>query len=164
MFKDREFWLSTFPETKALLTETPKIMSLLDPAKKMSKSLGDSHVISLMDNPNTIEKKVKKAVTDSGEGGSPGAKNLLLILKNFADKVIYEQFAEAEKQGSIRYGDLKKITADAVAMYFEDFREKREHYLIEQKELNKILAIGAEKARMVAEKTMKDVRRLVGVR
>ncbi|MBU2542082.1 tryptophan--tRNA ligase [Patescibacteria group bacterium] len=162
-----------FPETKHLLTEIPKVMSLLDPEKKMSKSLGEGHVIELADEPNVIEKKLKKAVTASvGGKGAPGVQNLLLLLKQFSaqggsasgGEEIYKKFEKAEKDGSIRYGDLKSEVGEAIAGYFSEFRAKRNELMMNHDELAEILIAGAEKARPVAEKTMEDVRRLVGIR
>ena len=153
-----------FVETKAKLTEAPKVMSLLEPTKKMSKSYGDNHVINLADSPGIIEKKLKKAVTDSGKGSAPGAENLMLLLKNFADKETYKEFMEAGKKGQVRYGDLKKAVADGIAMYFEDFREKREHLLIHPEKIREIMGAGAVKARKTAGETMEKVRKMVGVR
>ena len=76
-----------FPEPEVLLTETPRIKSLLEPTKKMSKSKGANHVIELADAPAVLEKKIKKAVTAS-EGGSAsvGVENLLLLLSYFGSE------------------------------------------------------------------------------
>lgn len=154
-----------FPETKHLLTKVPKVMSLLDPNKKMSKSLGAGHVIELADEPEVIAKKLSKAVTATAGGeGAPGVQNLLLLLSNFGDKNIYQDFVTAEMDGTIRYGDLKKAVAEAIANYFKDFRQKRAELLSNESKLNKILQKGADKARPVAQKTMKDVRKIVGIR
>ncbi len=153
-----------FPETKAKLTEIPKVMSLLEPTKKMSKSYGDAHVINLADSPEVIEKKIKKAVTDSGKGEAPGAENLMLLLKNFSDKKTYKQFVDAGKQGQVRYGDLKKAVSDSISMYFEEFRTKREEFLVDPERTRKIMEMGREKASKMAQKTMEKVRRIVGVR
>jgi len=164
-----------FSETKALLTEIPKVMSLLEPTKKMSKSLGEGHVIELADEPNVIEKKLKKAVTASEGGGkAPGVENLLMLLKQFSTQggsasggdgeKIYKEFTKAEKDGSIRYGDLKFVLAQSIGNYFVDFRKKRNELLEGKDELAEVLAKGAKKAREVASKTMGDVRKLVGIR
>jgi tryptophanyl-tRNA synthetase len=153
-----------FPEAKALLTEIPKVMSLLEPTRKMSKSLGQPHVIELADSHDIIEKKLKKAVTDSGGGRSPGVENLFLLLKNFSGKDVYNQFVEVQKEGTLQYGDLKKATADAISIYFSQFRDKRAMLLSEPEELKELLALGARKAKAVAGKTMEDVRQLVGLR
>jgi tryptophanyl-tRNA synthetase len=154
-----------FSEIKPLLTETPKIMSLEDPVKKMSKSDGGDSVIELADTPDVIEKKIKKAVTAT-EGGekSPGVENLLLLLKQFGSKDIYTKFAQEEKAGTIRYGDLKKELAQSIADYFAEFRKKREELLQNKKEITDILEGGAKKAKKVAEHTMEEVRRRIGIR
>lgn len=154
-----------FPETKHLLTSVPKVMSLLEPTKKMSKSLGADHVIELADEPAMIEKKLKKAVTAT-EGGekAPGVTNLLMLLKEFGDKKVHDEFIQAEKEGSIRYGDLKKVLGESISNYFADFRNRRAELLDNHDELADILARGAEQAQEVALKTIQDVRKLVGIR
>jgi len=153
-----------FPETKPLLTEIPKVMSLLEPDKKMSKSKGEGHVINLSDEPEVIEKKLKKAVTATEGGGkAPGVENLLLLLKQFGDPAIYKKFAAAEKDGSIRYDDLKVALAEAIGNYFVSFRTKRNELLAQPGQIIGALAAGAEKARVVAESTMVKVRSMVGI-
>ncbi len=154
-----------FAETKPLLTETPKVMSLLEPTKKMSKSLGGGHVLELADGPEVIENKLKKAVTATAGGGkAPGAENLLLLLKQFGSADEYKRFLKAEKDGSIRYGDLKKELARAVSDYFAAFRVQRAKLLSDTGRLKKILENGAAQSKPVAEKTMAEVRKLVGIR
>ncbi|MFA6424119.1 MAG: tryptophan--tRNA ligase [Candidatus Magasanikbacteria bacterium] len=154
-----------FPETKHLLTNVPKVMSLLEPEKKMSKSLGFGHVIQLCETPEEIENKLKKAVTATVGGAiTPGVANLLGLLKEFGDKKIYDQFLQAEKQGNIRYGDLKKVLGEAIADHFESFRTKRAKLLKDTKKLDKILVGGSKKAQKVAMTNMKAVRKMVGIR
>lgn len=154
-----------FPEAKHLLTHVPKVMSLLEPEKKMSKSLGVGHVLELRESPEEIENKLKKAVTATTGGvQAPGVANLLGLLKEFGDKKVYDAFVEAEKDGSIRYGDLKKALAEAIASHFAEFRTKREKLLKDPKKLDKILAGGAAKAQKVATKNMAEVRKLVGLK
>ena len=153
-----------FPETKSKLTNIPKVMSLLAPEKKMSKSLGLDHVIELADEPAIIEKKLKKAVTATAGGGqAPGVANLLLLLKEFGNKEMYTKFVQAEKDKTIRYGDLKKELAAALAEYFAAFRTKRAQLLKHPEELETIFRQGADRAQIVADKTMADVRKLVGL-
>lgn len=154
-----------FSPVKPVFTETPKIMSLLEPMKKMSKSLGEGHVIELADEPGVIEKKLKKAVTAT-EGGaqSPGVTNLLGLLNIFGDKKVHAQFVKAEKDRSIRYGDLKSELGKAIGGYFADFRLRRDELVQGHDEVAEILAIGMEKAQVVAEGTMEEVRKMVGIR
>lgn len=154
-----------FPETEALLTEIPRVKSLLEPTKKMSKSLGEGHVIDLADEPAVLEKKIKKAVTAT-EGGSnaPGVDNLLLLLKEFGDASAVDQFAAAQADGSIRYGDLKQAVTAAVGEHFADFREKRRALLDNHDAIADILIAGAEKAQPIARATMETVRERIGIR
>jgi tryptophanyl-tRNA synthetase len=153
-----------FPEAEALLTKVPKVMSLLEPEKKMSKSLGEGHVIELADEPEVIEKKLKRAVTaTSGGEKAPGVVNLLMLLEKFGDKEIGDEFVSAERDGSIRYGDLKQAVGESISKYFVDFRAKRKALLADTKKLGDILTSGAEKAKPIAQKTMGDVRKLVGI-
>jgi tryptophanyl-tRNA synthetase len=154
----------SFGEVKPLLTHIPKVMSLLEPTKKMSKSLGQGHVIDLCDEPERILEKVKKAVTAT-EGGAeaPGVKNLLGLLKEFGSKENHEKFVAAEKDKTIRYGDLKQTLAESLSKYFDDFRHKRTDLLSDEKKLRTILKKGADSARKTAETTMEDIRKKVGL-
>ncbi len=178
--RDIARWFNTrygdyFPETKSVLTEIPKVMSLLEPKKKMSKGLGGNHVIELADEPDVIHKKLKKAVTAT-EGGedAPGVENLLRLLKQFSiqgrsalgggTSEVYQKFVDAEKSGGIRYGDLKSALAEEIGNYFLDFRSKRNELLEDPDALAEILMKGAESARKIAQSTMDDVRKMVGIR
>lgn len=153
-----------FPETKPLLTHFPRVMSLLEPEKKMSKSKGEGHVLNLLDEPDVLKEKLRKAVTaTSGGKEAPGVRNLLLLLKEFGPREMHEQFTTAEKNNTIRYGELKDALADAVAASFHDFREKRARLLAHPEKIDRLLRTGAKKARAVAEETMAKVRELAGL-
>ena len=154
-----------FPEPKPLFTETPKVMSLLDPTRKMSKSEPGSFV-SMKDEPEDILKKIKRAVTDTGnvEEKSPGVANLFSLLKNFGNKHDMERFERSYKNGSIRYSEMKELLAERMAEYFKDFRKNRAEFLANPHKVNKILAEGAERMQKVASVTMEEVRKKVGLR
>ncbi|HAZ28657.1 MAG TPA: tryptophan--tRNA ligase [Candidatus Magasanikbacteria bacterium] len=153
-----------FAEVKHVLTNVPRVKSLLDPNKKMSKSLGAGHVIELADEPDVIQKKLSKAVTATEGGGkAPGVDNLLLLLKQFGTEEQYQEFVAAEKKGTIQYGALKSVLAESIADTFAEFREKRASFVKNTKKLNAILEENAEHARLVAAHTMKDVRKRVGL-
>src|SRR3989338_1138892 len=99
---------NTFPEPKNYLLKPLRIMSFKDPSKKMSKTNDDP--LYLDDAPEVIHKKLKKAVTATeGHGKSAGAENLLYLLSHFGTKQHIEQFADAQKDGSIKYSELKEI-------------------------------------------------------
>jgi tryptophanyl-tRNA synthetase len=168
--RDIARWFNTrfgeyFVEPKHLLSEVPKVMSLLEPEKKMSKSKGQGHVIELNDAPDVIEAKLKKAVTATAGGGqAPGAANLLELLRHFGEPSVHADFLAAEQDGTIRYGDLKEAVAESISMYFAPFRERRAELLQDEAKVENILAKGAKKASAVAQKTIQEVRGLVGLR
>ncbi|MFA6042961.1 MAG: tryptophan--tRNA ligase [Patescibacteria group bacterium] len=153
----------TFPEPKVILTPTPKVMSLLEPTKKMSKSLGDQHVINLSDEPETITKKLARAVTATKGGeANPGVENLLTILDQF-DATATKHFKREEAAGTIRYSDLKSELAGVLDRTFGHFREERTALLAQPKKLVATLAKGNAQAAKVAEQTLQEVMRQVGL-
>ncbi|MDP3057476.1 MAG: tryptophan--tRNA ligase [bacterium] len=155
----------TFPEPEALLTETPKIMSLLDPAKKMSKSAGSKSYIGINDSPETIKEKLKKAVTDTGisKEVTPATKNLFLLLEILGKKEHYETFFAEHKKGTVKYSQLKETLASDIADYFAPFRAKRQELEAKPEYIKKVLADGAERSRKVARATMQEVKEKIGL-
>ncbi len=152
----------TFTEPKTVLTETPKIMSLLEPDKKMSKTLGDNHCIYLDDSPEIIQKKIAKAVTDTGDGKSTGAQNLLDLVKLFSRDEVYQKLLTTQKTGNLKYSELKTQLAIDVATYFAPFRKKKAK--LSDAVVKKILIKGSAQASKVAVATMRAVRQKIGIR
>ncbi|MBU1180283.1 tryptophan--tRNA ligase [Patescibacteria group bacterium] len=162
---------NTFPLPEPLLTETPKIMSLTEPLKKMSKSMGERSYISLADEPAVIKKKIAKAVTEATgkldvkkattDPGMRGAYNLLELLRLFGNQKQYEKFKKKKK---IKYSELKEVVSDEIASHFELFREHRKVLEKNPEKVKKILEDGAKKARADALATMGEVRKRVGIR
>ncbi len=151
-----------FKEPEALLTKTPRVMSLHDPAKKMSKMLGEKSYIALTDEPEIIHKKISAAVTaTSGGGESQGVKNLFFLLKEFSKPEIYQKFEKKEKEGIIKYSELKEQLAKDIAECFKEFRNKFNS--LKDKEVIKILEQGAKKVRPIAQKTLKEVKEKMGL-
>ncbi|MBU1165142.1 tryptophan--tRNA ligase [Patescibacteria group bacterium] len=153
---------NTFTEPKTLHTDTPKVMSLLEPEKKMSKSLGDNHCIYIDDEPEAIKSKLAKAVTDTGDGKGVGAQNLLDLIKIFSDKKIHDKFVNDSNAGNLKYSELKAQLATDIAEYFADFRKKKKE--ISNNDVKKILSDGATKASKVATQTLDEVRKKIGIR
>jgi tryptophanyl-tRNA synthetase len=141
-----------------------KIQALDDPAKKMSKS--DENVngsIMLMDDADTIRRKFKRAVTDSGteirfDESRPAITNLLTIYHLLTGKTSEEIESHFVGKG---YAQLKSDLADATVEFLRPFQERVR--AISDEELHRILADGAEKARAIAAATMRDVRERVGI-
>ncbi|MFH0852981.1 MAG: tryptophan--tRNA ligase [bacterium] len=156
-----------FIEPKTQLTQAKRIMSLADPTKKMSKSLGPKNYISLSDLPEVIEDKVSKAVTEMGGGNknemSPGVQNLLLLLNEFGQPKLVKRYSEQYKTGKIRYLDLKNDLAEAIIKGLKPFHDRREKLAKDKKAVWKVLNDGAEKARPIAQKTLREVKERMGL-
>lgn len=143
-----------------------RIMSLQEPTKKMSKSDPNKKaIITPLDDPKQIEKKIKSAVTDS-EGivrfdktNKPGISNLLSIYSILGGKSISEIEGMYEGKG---YGDFKGDLADVVVNFFKPIQEKY-FDLLESSELDRILDEGAQKANLVANKTLKKMENAMGL-
>lgn len=166
-FFNRKFG-ETFEEPKPLLTKIPKVMSLLEPEKKMSKSLPGSF-ISLMDEPEEIMSRLKRAVTDTGDvidrtKKSAGVANLFVLLEQFGTPEDVQRFETVYQNGSIRYSELKATVATKIADYFSDFRAQRKELLAKPAAVIKILDAGAKKMRKAAQVTMEEVRKKVGLK
>ncbi len=139
----------------------------LDGSGKMGKSEGNC--IYLKDESDIIRKKVMKAVTDSGpqEPNSPKPEvieNLFTFLSIVSNKETYDYFNEKWNDCSIRYGDLKKKIAEDIVAFNTPIREKIQEFSANQALLDKIINEGADKAREHVQKTMREVREIVGFR
>ena len=152
----------TFPEPKDLITETPKIMSLTDPTKKMSKSHGPKSYIGINDEPEIIQKKIRKAISTT-EYNKDIYSFYTTLLEKFGMKEHKKYFTEKLENQDIKFSELKDALAEDIANYFKDFREKRKELEKNPKKIKKILDEGAEKARVIAQETMKEVKEKVGL-
>jgi len=153
-----------FPEPMPRLEKSGRIMSPSDPSKKMSKSLGEKHYIALTDSEKTIRQKIKSAVTDSGKNGeSKGVKNLFSILESL-DAQIAKSVKEEQKNGTLKYSDLKEIVSNTIISHLKPFQERRKEFEKNPEKIAKILSQGADAAREIASKTISEVRTKTGIR
>jgi tryptophanyl-tRNA synthetase len=155
-----------FPEPEMLATETPKILSLNDPTKKMSKSLGSKSYVGLFDDEATVRSKVRSAVTDTGNPDEPmgaGAQNLIGLLRACGKDDLAAEFERTYASGQRRYAPLKDATADALVELTQGMRARRAGIMADKDNVKRLMKEGADKARAVAVQTMKDVRRLTGL-
>ncbi|MDQ1137666.1 tryptophanyl-tRNA synthetase [Microbacterium sp. SORGH_AS 1204] len=158
----------TFTVPKPVIQrETARIYDLQNPTSKMSKSAeSDAGVLWLLDDPKASAKKIMRAVTDS-EGAvrfdrdeKPGVSNLLVIYSALTGREIGSIEDEYAGRG---YGDFKKGLAEVVVSEFEPVRERALELLADPAELDRVLAVNAEKAASVAEKTLADVYDRIGL-
>lgn len=156
-----------FPEPSPLLTEIPKLASLADPTKKMSKSLGEKHYIGLFEEEASLRKKVRSAVTDTGgtqgEQMSPGVENLFNLIKACEKTDAYNSLMADFHAGNLKYKDLKETVADALVELVAPFREKKQELMKDRDHVEKMAVLYSEKAQEAASKTMKEVRKLTGL-
>jgi tryptophanyl-tRNA synthetase len=143
-----------------------RIMDLQDPTQKMSTTAAsDQGVIRVLDSPQTIVKKVKSAVTDSGTEvvrapDKPGISNLIEILS--VVRGCPPEDVEREFDGS-GYGQFKQAVADAVVDYLAPVREGYEELRADEPRLQSVLRTGADKAHAIAAGTLAEARRRMGV-
>ena len=157
----------TFKEPKSLiLKEGAKIMSLTDPKRKMSKSDDKKSYISLFDSPEEITKKIMSATTDSGKDikynitKKPGISNLLTIyslLSNQTTQEIEKMFVKKS------YSEFKKSLAEVVVNYLEPFRRKQKEFSAREIYVEEILNQGKNKALVIAQETMQEVKSKMGL-
>lgn len=156
----------TFPEPQPYITRGARIMALNDPTSKMSKSLPGSY-IALTESDEGIRRAIRRAVTDTGptEDGemSPGVKNLFTLLEAFAPAEVYESFLKDYHSGQLRYKDLKEALADATIAVIGPIRERHRELMAKPDELKEIVRAGAERARRIAQETMREVRERMGI-
>jgi tryptophanyl-tRNA synthetase len=144
-----------------------RIMDLQEPSKKMSTTGGTAEgTVLVLDDPKVIERKIKRAVTDSGTDivrapDKPGVANLIDILA--VARGTSPQAVEEEMRSARGYGDLKGATTEAVVEMLTPVRERYADLRVDEERLESILAEGAEKARAMARETIVDVRAAMGV-
>lgn len=180
----------TFPEPKAVHTDGKRIMDLVHPDQKMSKSLGGG--IYLNDSPEVIEKKMMKAVSSAeprvvreamkaARGGEKaidrewkgdvnlqkqyrGVRNLFTILLALGSTQDIEMWETQAELGTLQFGQFKPALAEIIANHFAPFRERRAELVRDTATVDAILAAGNAKATIVAEKTLAEVQQHMGLR
>jgi tryptophanyl-tRNA synthetase len=143
-----------------------RIMNLQDPTSRMSTTYGSEQgTVYILDAPETVAKKVRSAVTDSGTEvvrapEKQGISNLIEILAAVRDTAPVEIEREFDGSG---YGAFKQAVADAVVEFLRPVRERYEELRPDEAALERTLAEGAEQARAISSKTVAEVRERMGV-
>ena len=143
-----------------------RIYGLTTPDAKMSKSIPDGCVF-LMDSPDDIRRKFKRAITDSDtencvrfdKENKPGVSNLMSIYSTLTGKTIAEIEQEFEGKG---YGVFKPAVGDVVIEHLRPIREEAERLMKDKAYLNQVYMEGAQKASYIANKTLRKVYKKVG--
>jgi tryptophanyl-tRNA synthetase len=143
-----------------------RIMSLQDPAKKMSKSDDDpKNYIALLDRPEIIMNKIKRAVTDTGKEVAynetrPGISNLITIYSSLTGKSFDEIKEEYEGKG---YADFKSDLGEIVVEYLKPVQTRYTELMKNRDYINQSLKSGAERAGRIAYRTLSKVQKKIGL-
>lgn len=144
-----------------------RIMSLLEPEKKMSKSDDNTgNYIALLDSPDVIRKKLKKAVTDTDNNirydrdTKAGVSNLLTLLSGATGKSISDLESDYVGKG---YGHLKVDTGEAIVSLLDPIQSEFTRLRNDETELNAVLKNGANKARIQAQATLEKAKNAMGL-
>ena len=143
-----------------------RIMSLQDPTRKMSKSDPEECYIAILDKPEIIRKKLRRAVTDCDASvvfdpeNKPGVANLMSIMNALSGKSMEEITAEFDGKG---YGIFKDAVADCVIAALEPIQKEYDRISADKAYLEQVMVSGRERAAQIAYRTMLKVRKKVGL-
>jgi len=156
----------TFPEIEGIFTQAAKVMALNEPTKKMSKSIPGSY-IALTEEPDSIRKKIKRAVTASDADSDqmpPGVANLFTLLESFASQDVVDKFKDDYAEQTIRYSELKEAVAEHIVAGLTPIRERYLALKEQPEQLRTILSRGAEQARKIAQANLQEIKEKVGLK
>lgn len=152
---------------EALFTETPKIRSTADPSRKMSKSAGEKHYISVFSETDRIRKQIKSAVTDTGDQPqgqmSDGVQNLFELIKACGNIAAHNALLEDFNKGALKYSDLKEVAASSVIDLVKPFQERKAEINQDKKNVKDQIRASSNEIRKVAQETIREVKELVGL-
>ena len=157
--------LFTVPEPYISKTSA-RIMSLSDPTRKMSKSDAEDSYIAVLDTPDVIRRKFRRAVTDSeteiryDPENKPGVSNLLSIIAAL-DGITPEE--EAVKMQGLQYGALKEAASESVIAVLAPIQERYQQLMGDKEYIQNTLKAGAERAHYLALKTLRKVYKKLGL-
>lgn len=155
-----------FPEPQRFATAGEYVPSLTGEGK-MSKSVEGSY-INITDSLEEIKRKIAKVPTDSGTTGGDiptegGVSNLFILLSLFSDKETFLTFEKKYNDGSIRYAELKQVLSEAIHKDLLPIQEKRKELEVNPEYVDKVIREGAEKARSIAQETVREVKEKMGL-
>ena len=143
-----------------------RVMDLQEPTKKMSKSFGtEAGKVLIMDDADTVRRKIKRAVADSGRevrhdlDGKPGVSNLIELMTVATGETVAEVEARFEGQG---YGDFKEAVGEALVELLGPIQERYRELRSDPAELGRMLALGADKAREASAPTLQTMYERMG--
>jgi tryptophanyl-tRNA synthetase len=159
------FYDNVFPEPESILTKTPKILGM--DGRKMSKSYNNAIFIS--DDPDTIEAKAAKMLTDpqrarKSDPGNPDVCNVFDFHRLYSDESVTENINQACRAAEIGCVECKQTMSQFLIKALEPIRHERKKYIEQPQLVDDIIADGCDKARRVARQTMAEVREAISIR
>ncbi len=143
-----------------------RVMSLQEPTRKMSKSDPEETYIAMLDEPDVIRRKIRRAVTDSENSvaydpdNRPGVANLMSILSALSGQTLDQIAAEYDGQG---YGKFKDAVADCIIATLEPIQKRYAEISADKAYLQQVMDSGRERASAIAHRTMLKVRKKLGI-
>lgn len=163
---NRQFKKDVLVPPQALFTETPKILSTADPARKMSKSLGEKHYINVFGDLERVKKQIKSAVTDTGDSSgqmSAGVKNLFEIMKACGGVAQVTSLMDDYNAGALKYSDLKESACQVVVDFLLPIQERHQALQADKRAIKAQIQESSAAIRLKAQETMREVRELTGM-
>ncbi len=163
---NHQFGKEYFPIPEPLFTEVPKVRSLADPDKKMSKSLGEKHYVNLFGDLARIQKQVRSAVTDTGEKTdvmSPGVENLFTLLKASGRADDYDVLLQDYQAGKLKYSELKEAVSVGLIDLISPIKERYETIMSNKKQYKEQIKASSAAIRKEAQKTLREVKEITGL-
>ena len=162
-----QFGTDYFYTPQTLFTKNAKVLSLADPNKKMSKSLGEKHYINIFGDPDRVIKQVRSAVTDSGNTNSgtmsPGVKNLFDIIEGLGRKSDHQRLLEDYQNSQLKYSELKDVVSDILVSFVNKKRLALKTIQADKKDIKYQILRSAARHRQRAQKTLKEVKSIMGL-
>jgi tryptophanyl-tRNA synthetase len=156
-----------FQLPKVLYSDTPKLLSTADPHRKMSKSAGPKHFISLFAPTQDIKRQIRSAVTDTGQSTdsemSPGVQNLFQLLKACGNNQAHESLMTDYNADLLKYVELKEAVTETLIAFIEPLVKRRTELQERRKEVKDKIKESSARIRQVAQTTLKEVKQLTGL-
>ncbi|MCO6484340.1 MAG: tryptophan--tRNA ligase [Saprospiraceae bacterium] len=164
---NRQFGKDYFPLPAPYFTQTPKVLSPADPTRKMSKSLGEKHVINLFGEQEKMRKQIRSAVTDTGDTPagemSPGVANLFTLLKASGGVDASRLLMDEHVRGTLRYAELKEVVADALGVMMAPIQDRYRDILADKRTWKKRVQEASAHIRDRARETLREVHEITGL-
>ena len=156
-----------FQLPEVLYSDTPKLLSTADPSRKMSKSAGPKHFISLFASTQDIQRQIRSAVTDTGQSTngemSPGVQNLFQLLKACKNNQAHEALMTDYTANRLKYVELKEAVTETLIAFIQPLVERRAELQERRKEVKDSIKQSSARIRQVAQTTLKEVKQLTGL-